>query len=277
VTVDHVRDHGLANQHARRQVVESANSALKGAFANLNRGFFRVMGLVKTTVLSASRLLRTTSTVFDPSKPSMGWTTTGKRSKDPSGAGPAGAPGREPNSSNPAPLPPDLARPPSRHQPTSPAVGFSAFWIDEGAESGARRTLRGAVGRAHSPKRRPNGAAAQDFHEHSGLPFGNTPQTEGCSYKPLSRKNASTGMEAPQVKSGSLHNGGQALGWEDDCTSGSSLHGLDEPWAMVTKSGYERPSSLGDSHGEHGNACDLLPVQVLPDESQRGDGANHIQ
>jgi len=36
---------------ARRQVVESANSALKGAFADLSRGFFRVMGLVKTTVL----------------------------------------------------------------------------------------------------------------------------------------------------------------------------------------------------------------------------------
>lgn len=35
----------------RRQVVESANAALKGAFANLGRGFFRVMGLVKQTVL----------------------------------------------------------------------------------------------------------------------------------------------------------------------------------------------------------------------------------
>ena len=36
---------------ARRQVVESANSALKGACADLSRGFFRVMGLVRTTVL----------------------------------------------------------------------------------------------------------------------------------------------------------------------------------------------------------------------------------
>ena len=35
----------------RRQVVESANSSLKGAFANLARGFFRVMGLVKQTIL----------------------------------------------------------------------------------------------------------------------------------------------------------------------------------------------------------------------------------
>jgi len=35
----------------RRQVVESANSAFKGAFADLSRGFFRVMGLVKMTAL----------------------------------------------------------------------------------------------------------------------------------------------------------------------------------------------------------------------------------
>ena len=35
----------------RRQVVESANASLKGAFANLSRGFFRVMGLVKQTIL----------------------------------------------------------------------------------------------------------------------------------------------------------------------------------------------------------------------------------
>lgn len=35
----------------RRQVVESANAALKGAFADLGRGFIRVMGLVKQTVL----------------------------------------------------------------------------------------------------------------------------------------------------------------------------------------------------------------------------------
>ena len=35
----------------RRQVVESANSALKGAFADLSRGFFRFMGLVKMTAL----------------------------------------------------------------------------------------------------------------------------------------------------------------------------------------------------------------------------------
>jgi len=35
----------------RRQVVESANSALKGAFVDLGRGFFRVFGRVKMTVL----------------------------------------------------------------------------------------------------------------------------------------------------------------------------------------------------------------------------------
>jgi hypothetical protein len=47
VAEHHVRHHSMA----RRQVVESANSALKGAFADLSRGFFRVMGLVKVTVL----------------------------------------------------------------------------------------------------------------------------------------------------------------------------------------------------------------------------------
>jgi hypothetical protein len=35
----------------RRQVVESANAALKGGFTDISRGFFRVFGRVKMTVL----------------------------------------------------------------------------------------------------------------------------------------------------------------------------------------------------------------------------------
>jgi hypothetical protein len=35
----------------RRQVVESVNAALKGSFVDLARGFFRVFGRVKMTVL----------------------------------------------------------------------------------------------------------------------------------------------------------------------------------------------------------------------------------
>ena len=35
----------------RRQVVESANAALKGTFADLSRGFFRVFGQTKMTIL----------------------------------------------------------------------------------------------------------------------------------------------------------------------------------------------------------------------------------
>jgi len=35
----------------RRQVVESVNAALKGAFADLGRGFIRVMGVTKMTVM----------------------------------------------------------------------------------------------------------------------------------------------------------------------------------------------------------------------------------
>src|SRR5207249_4841241 len=73
-------------------------------------------------------------------------------------------------------------------------------------------------------------------------------------------------------KRGSLQNAGQAPGWQGNCSPGSSLQGLNEPWAMVTKSGNERPSPLRGSRGEHGNACDLLPVQVLPDESRGATG-----
>jgi hypothetical protein len=35
----------------RRQVAESVNAALKGTFVDLARGFFRVMGQVKMTLL----------------------------------------------------------------------------------------------------------------------------------------------------------------------------------------------------------------------------------
>jgi hypothetical protein len=35
----------------RRQVVESVNAALKGAFADLSRGFFRVFGQTKMSIL----------------------------------------------------------------------------------------------------------------------------------------------------------------------------------------------------------------------------------
>lgn len=35
----------------RRQVVESTNAALKGSFADMSRGFFRVFGLVKISVI----------------------------------------------------------------------------------------------------------------------------------------------------------------------------------------------------------------------------------
>jgi hypothetical protein len=35
----------------RRQVVESVNAALKGAFTDLGRGFFRVIGTTKMTVM----------------------------------------------------------------------------------------------------------------------------------------------------------------------------------------------------------------------------------
>ena len=40
----------------RRQVVESVNAALKGSFVDLTRGFFRVFGQVKMSVLLAFTL-----------------------------------------------------------------------------------------------------------------------------------------------------------------------------------------------------------------------------
>jgi hypothetical protein len=93
----------------------------------------------------------------------------------------AGALGRGPRSSNPGPLP----HPHSNLEPHSPLagprkVGCSAFGTDEGVEPGARRTPRGAVGRAHPPRRppaeRPPGTSMNTRAPPSGTPHR---QTEG--------------------------------------------------------------------------------------------------
>ena len=54
----------------RRQVVESVNSALKGAFVDLARGFFRVFGQAKMTVLLGFTSPPSTSTGSAASGPS---------------------------------------------------------------------------------------------------------------------------------------------------------------------------------------------------------------
>jgi hypothetical protein len=52
VVAEHrLRNHGMAGQHGPAAGRRVGELALKGAFADLSRGFFRVMGLVKTTVL----------------------------------------------------------------------------------------------------------------------------------------------------------------------------------------------------------------------------------
>jgi hypothetical protein len=50
----------------RRQVVESVNAALKGAFADPSRGFVRVMGVTKITVMPRLTSPPTTSTASAP-------------------------------------------------------------------------------------------------------------------------------------------------------------------------------------------------------------------
>jgi hypothetical protein len=49
------------------------------------------------------------------------------------------------------------------------------------------------------------GRGPEDFPEHSGLPFGNTPKTEACSRNPLTRPNSLVSNEPPQVKGATLH------------------------------------------------------------------------
>ncbi len=84
---------------ARQQVVESANSALKGAFADLSRGFFHVMGLAKGTVLLGFMLAAYNLKRIRSFKAKQGgWEATAKRSKSPSGSAVGGVPGRGPRS-----------------------------------------------------------------------------------------------------------------------------------------------------------------------------------
>ena len=49
----------------------------------------------------------------------------------------------------------------------------------------------------------------EGLDEDWALPFGNTPQTEGCSWNPVTRENGLVSMETPLVKNRSLHNAGR--------------------------------------------------------------------
>jgi hypothetical protein len=69
----------------RRQVAESVNSALKGAFVDLARGFFRVLGEVKITVLLGFTVAATTSIGFAASGPSRRPRPRVHRTLEPSG------------------------------------------------------------------------------------------------------------------------------------------------------------------------------------------------
>lgn len=73
-------------------MVESANSALKGAFADLSRGFLCVMGLVKTTILLGFRLAAYNLDRVRSFKAKHGLDADGQVSKSQSSVGLVGAP-----------------------------------------------------------------------------------------------------------------------------------------------------------------------------------------
>jgi hypothetical protein len=60
----------------------------------------------------------------------------------------------------------------------------------------------------------------------TGPPLSGTPhrQTEGCSFKVLTRQNGPLGMEAPQVKKGSLHDAALIAGPSRTYEKGLAKH-----------------------------------------------------
>jgi hypothetical protein len=140
------------------------------------------MRLAKTTVLLGFTVAAYNLERVRSFKPRHDLNDDAQVVERPSSAGPTGGPGRGPRSLSLAPLPHRRSPPPSsRHQPTAPAVGFSAFWIDEGAE--AQRTPRGAVGRAHPP-RRPPPEPAPETSMNSRAPHSGTPHNTKLSGTP---------------------------------------------------------------------------------------------
>ena len=89
----------------RRQVVESVNAALKGVFAHLGRGFMRVMGLTKMTVMLGFTLAHSTSTGYAASGPSTAWTSKASQLGGRSGRGRSAEPALGPRSSSGRSLP----------------------------------------------------------------------------------------------------------------------------------------------------------------------------
>jgi hypothetical protein len=77
----------------RRQVVESVNAALKGAFTDLGRGFVRVMGVTKMTVMLGFTLALFNLDRIRSFRAKHHLDESGEVTQRPRRPGPSGAPG----------------------------------------------------------------------------------------------------------------------------------------------------------------------------------------
>jgi hypothetical protein len=84
----------------RRQVAESVNAALKGAFNDLGRGFMRVVGVTKMTVMLGFTVASYNLDRIRSSRPSTAWTRRVDRLRDSSKRARSGAPVLGPTSSS---------------------------------------------------------------------------------------------------------------------------------------------------------------------------------
>src|SRR5207253_10059643 len=141
---------------ARRQVVESANSALKGAFADLSRGFFRVMGLVKTTVLLGFTLAAYNLDRILRQRPNTVWITLARSSRGRGSSVPAGDPAHGPTSSRAAPLPHPRSSAELHNQPGWPLSRLQRAWKQVGRR---RRRLWEPKSRRARISQRSNGCS----------------------------------------------------------------------------------------------------------------------
>jgi hypothetical protein len=84
----------------RRQVAESVNAALQGAFNDLGRGFMRVVGVTKMTVMLGFTVASYNLDRIRSSRPSTAWTRRVDRLRDSSKRARSGAPVLGPTSSS---------------------------------------------------------------------------------------------------------------------------------------------------------------------------------
>ncbi|MCW3042763.1 MAG: hypothetical protein JWL57_921 [Actinobacteria bacterium] len=157
-----------------------AYSALKGAFADLSRGFFRVVGIAKTTVLLDFTLAAYNLDRIRSFKAKHGLDDNGQavptpkqtRARRRSGAW------TEVIETSQAP-PTDVS---TEQSPINKPTFFrsASARLGPGQDRHANDSGVGAASRASrmagTPVRCARGATPGDFHEHRALPFGDTPK-----------------------------------------------------------------------------------------------------